>query len=153
MSMPLSLASTYKYLPKWISDELRVAVFEAYFQERANEVYRYTYGNATYHWDLKNESEWYTYGYSRQLSPVDQPNLFLRNCYTSYDASDMLPSLSNVEFSLASAVKACAPVVEVLAEGSTYEPYIIRPYSLLEDDLPSGSYYYIVFRRMSGTQL
>lgn len=140
--------STYKYLPKWISDELRVAVFEAYFQERAKEVYRYTYGNATYHWDLKNDSEWYTYGYSRQLSPVDQPNLFLRNCYTSYDASDMLPSLSDVEFSLASAVKECAPVVEVLAEGSTYEPYIIRPYSLLEDDLPSGSYYYIVFRRI-----
>lgn len=137
--------SMYRCLPLRITDEQRTAVFEAYFGERADEVFHYTYGNAD-SWHLETENELYRFGYSRQLSPVDQQICFLHNTYSGHNPLDMLSSLDEVDFPLSNAFEKCEHILNALVPGITYEPYTIKPFGFREPE--DGNWYWIHYRRI-----
>jgi len=137
--------SMYRCLPLRITDEQRTAVFEAYFGDRADEVFHYTYGNAD-SWHLETENELYRFGYSRQLSPVDQQICFLHNTYSGHNPLDMLSSLDEVEFPLTNAFEKCERILNALVPGITYEPYTIKPFGCKEPE--DGNWYWIHYRRI-----
>ncbi len=141
--------SMYTYYPLEMTDELRLEFFDAYFQDRADEVFRYTYGNATYHWMLKTEDEEYHYSYGLQQLPVEQLNYSVRNPYMVYRTLDVLPPLSSVGFSLDSALDKCAPLLDVFAKDAVYKPYVIRPCGIaVGNNEPAGYGYWITYRRI-----
>lgn len=137
--------SMYRCVPLQITDEQRTAVFEAYFGERADEVFHYTYGNAD-SWHLETENELYRFGYSRQLSPVDQQICFLHNTYSGHNPLDMLSSLDEVEFPLSNAFEKCERILNALVPGVTYEPYTLKPFGCIEPE--DGNWYWIHYRRI-----
>lgn len=137
--------SMYRCVPLQITDEQRTAVFEAYFGERADEVFHYTYGNAD-SWHLETENELYRFGYSRQLSPVDQQICFLHNTYSGHNPLDMLSSLDEVAFPLPNAFEKCERILNALVPGITYEPYTIKPFGFREPE--DGNWYWIHYRRI-----
>ena len=100
--------SNYAYIPAEITDEQRTALFEAYFGERVDEVYHYTYGNAN-SWKLKNENEDYMFGYGREYGLIDAPLFTLRNVniQTSAFPTNMHLRFSDTNISLDDAYVKC----------------------------------------------
>ena len=141
--------SLYAYYPLEMTDELRLEFFDAYFQDRADEVFRYTYGNATYHWMLKTEDEEYHYCYGLQQLPVTQRNYSVYDRYMLYRTLDVLPSLNSVGFSLDSALDKCVPLLDVFAKDMVYKPYVIKPCGIAVENNESAGYgYWITYRRI-----
>lgn len=141
--------SMYAYYPLEMTDELRLEFFDAYFQDRADEVFRYTYGNATYHWMLKTEDEEYHYSYGLQQLPVTQSNYSVYDRYMVYKTLYVFPPLNSVGFSLDSALDKCAPLLDVFAKDTVYRPYVIRPCGIAVGNNESAGYgYWITYRRI-----
>lgn len=140
--------SSYAYIPVAITDEQRTALFEAYFGERADEVYHHTYGNAN-SWKLKNENEDYMFNYGREYGLIDAPLFTLRNAniQTTAVGRNMLSQLSDTNISLDDAYAKCNFILPSLVENKLYEPDWVRPFPLPEATDDKG-YYWITYRRI-----
>ena len=140
--------SSYAYIPAAITDEQRTALFEAYFGERADEVCHYTYGNAN-SWRLKNENEYYMFGYGREYGLIDAPLFTLRNAniQTSAFRKNMHSQLSDTNISLDDAYAKCNFILPSLVENKLYEPDWVKPFPLPEATDDKG-YYWITYRRI-----
>lgn len=139
--------SNYAYIPAAITDEQRTALFEAYFGERAKEVYHYTYGNAN-SWELKNEDEYYKFNYSREYGLIDAPLFTLRNVniQTSAFPTNMHLRFSDTNISLDDAYVKCTFILPSLVGNKVYKPDWIRPFPLPEATDGKG-FYWITYRR------
>lgn len=140
--------SNYAYIPAAITDEQRTALFEAYFGDRADEVYHYTYGNAD-SWKLKNENEDYMFGYGREYGLIDAPLFTLRNAniQTSAFPQNMHPQLSDANISLDDAYAKCNFILPSLVDNKLYEPDWVRPFPLPEATDDKG-FFWITYRRI-----
>ena len=140
--------SNYAYIPAEITDEQRTALFEAYFGERADEVYHYTYGNAN-SWILKNENEDYKFGYGREYGLIDAPLFTLRNAniQTSAFPKNMHLQFFDANISLDDAYAKCNFILPSLVENKLYEPDWVRPFPLPEATDDKG-YFWITYRRI-----
>lgn len=140
--------SNYAYIPAAITDEQRTALFEAYFGDRADEVYHYTYGNAN-SWILKNENEDYKFGYGREYGLIDAPLFTLRNAniQTSAFPKNMHPQFSDANISLDEAYAKCNFILPSLVENKLYEPDWVRPFPLPEATDDKG-FFWITYRRI-----
>ena len=140
--------SNYAYIPAAITDEQRTALFEAYFGERADEVYHYTYGNAN-SWKLKNENEDYMFNYGREYGLIDAPLFSLRNAniQTSAFPKNMHLQFSDANISLDDAYAKCNFILPSLVENKLYEPDWVRPFPLPEATDDKG-FYWITYRRI-----
>lgn len=139
--------SNYAYIPAEITDEQRTALFEAYFGERVDEVYHYTYGNAN-SWELKNEDEYYKFNYSREYGLIDAPKFTLRNVniQTSAFPTNMHLRFSDTNISLDDAYVKCNFILPSLVGNKVYKPDWIRPFPLPEATDGKG-FYWITYRR------
>ena len=139
--------SNYAYIPAEITDEQRTALFEAYFGERVDEVYHYTYGNAN-SWRLKNEDEDYMFGYGREYGLIDAPLFTLRNAniQTSAFPRNMYSQRSDTNISLDDAYAKCDLILPSLVGNKLYKPDLIRPFPLPEATDDKG-FYWITYRR------
>lgn len=140
--------SSYAYIPAAITDEQRTALFEAYFGDRVDEVYHYTYGNAN-SWRLDTETEEYIFNYSREYGLIDAPLFTLRNAkiQTSAFGRNMHPHLSDTNISLDEACAKCNFILPLLVENKSFEPDWVRPFPLPEATDGKG-YYWITYRRI-----
>ena len=140
--------SNYAYIPAAITDEQRTALFEAYFGDRADEVYHYTYGNAN-SWKLKNETEDYMFGYGREYGLIDAPMFSLRNAnvQTAAFPTNMHPQHSDANISLDDAYAKCNFILPSLVENKLYEPDWVRPFPLPEATDDKG-FFWITYRRI-----
>ena len=138
--------SNYAYIPAEITDEQRTALFEAYFGERVDEVYHYTYGNAN-SWKLKNENEDYMFGYGREYGLIDAPLFTLRNVniQTSAFPTNMHLRFSDTNISLDDAYVKCNFILPSLVGNKVYKPDWIRPFPLPEATDGKG-FYWITYR-------
>ncbi len=137
---------TYEYIPYQITTDQRTALFDAYFQERASEVYHHTVGNSD-NWQLKTESEHYYFGYSGTYMHVIEPLFCLYNVNTGPAINSApLPSLDEVSFTLNEATAQCTPIIDSLAGGSEYEIDKVLP---IKTVVPSAEdCYWITYRRI-----
>ena len=140
--------SNYEYIPAAITDEQRTALFEAYFGDRADEVYHHTYGNAN-SWKLKNENEDYMFNYGREYGLIDAPLFCLRNAniQTSAFPKNMHLQFSDANISLDDAYAKCNFILPSLVENKLYEPDWVRPFPLPEATDDKG-FYWITYRRI-----
>ena len=140
--------SNYAYIPAAITDEQRTALFEAYFGERADEVYHYTYGNAN-SWKLKNENEDYMFNYGREYGLIDAPLFSLRNAniQTAPFPTNMHAQFSDANISLDDAYAKCNFILPSLVENKLYEPDWVRPFPLPEATDDKG-YFWITYRQI-----
>lgn len=138
--------STYEYIPYQITDDQRTALFDAYFQERASDVYHHTVGNSD-NWQLKNESEHYYFGYSRTYMHIIEPLFCLYNVNTGPAITAApLPSLDEVSFTLNEATAQCTPIIGSLVGGTKYEIDKVLP---IKTVAPSAEdCYWITYRRV-----
>ena len=139
--------SNYAYIPAEITEEQRTALFEAYFGERVDEVYHYTYGNAN-SWKLKNEVDDYMFGYGREYGLIDAPLFTLRNAniQTSAFPRNMHSQLSDTSISLDDTYVKCNFILPSLVGNKLYKPDWIRPFPLPEATDGKG-FYWITYRR------
>ena len=140
--------SNYEYIPAAITDEQRTALFEAYFGDRADEVYHYTYGNAN-SWKLKNENEDYMFNYGREYGLIDAPLFSLRNAniQTASFPTNMHAQFSDANISLDDAYAKCNFILPSLVENKLYEADWVRPFPLPEATDDKG-YFWITYRRI-----
>ena len=140
--------SNYEYIPAAITDEQRTALFEAYFGDRADEVYHHTYGNAN-SWKLKNENEDYMFNYGREYGLIDAPLFCLRNAniQTASFPTNMHPQLSDTNISLDDAYAKCNFILPSLVENKLYEADWVRSFPLPEATDDKG-YFWITYRRI-----
>lgn len=140
--------SNYEYIPAAITDEQRTALFEAYFGDRADEVYHHTYGNAN-SWKLKNENEDYMFNYGREYGLIDAPLFCLRNAniQTAPFPTNMHPELSDTNISLDDAYAKCNFILPSLVENKLYEADWVRSFPLPEATDDKG-YFWITYRRI-----
>lgn len=123
--------STYKYIPTPISDNERTALFEAYFQERSNEVQHHTVGNSDC-WVLRNEKEQYHFNYGRATGCVYEDLFVLRNCNIVI-GMDMIDSIQSSGISLSDSYDKCSTLIPSLAQSASYQPDCVRPHNLKDD--------------------
>lgn len=123
--------STYKYIPTPISDSERTALFETYFQERANEVKHHTVGNSDC-WVLRNEKEQYHFNYGRATGSVYEDLFVLRNCNIVI-GMDMINSIQQAGISLSDSYDKCSTLIPSLVQGASYQPDCVRPHNLKDD--------------------
>lgn len=135
----------YQYNPVSITDAERTSLFKAYFQEKADDVYHYTEGNADA-WVLMTDNEQYLFGFGRGNGPIDEPLFTLRNATIGILPFNMLNSISDAGVTLSEAFQKCSPLICALVPDSTYEPDCIRPF-LLSEESPDG-YLWITYRKV-----
>ncbi len=138
--------SLYEYIPTTISDEQRTALFESYFQERADEVYHHTVGNSNC-WVLMNDTEYYHFNYGIANMYISEPLFALYNAKVGVMpfTNNMLNTLNDVGFPLNNAYSKCESLIDALVDESTYIPDIVRPFNTVEPTVEG--FYWITYRR------
>lgn len=120
----------YEYIKHPITDSERDSLLAAYFGDRIDQVYHYTYGNAN-GWVLKNDREFIHFGYSLGNNGISEDTFFIRDQYVRIQEYDgyMLDSIDSagMKISLEDAFFMCDTLVQSLTDA----PHIadnVRPF-------------------------
>ena len=120
----------YEYIKHPITDSERDSLLAAYFGNRIDQVYHYTYGNAN-NWVLKNKKEFIRFGYSLSCNGIGEDTFWIRDQYVLIDEYDgyMLDSIDAAEMKIS--LEAALFMCDTLVQSLTDAPHIadnVRPF-------------------------
>ena len=120
----------YEYIKHPITDSERDSLLAAYFGNRIDQVYHYTYGNAN-NWVLKNKKEFIRFGYSLSCNGIGEDTFWIRDQYVLIDEYDgyMLDSIDSAEMKIS--LEAALFMCDTLVQSLTDAPHIadnVRPF-------------------------